>query len=58
VYEKYLKSVGDHNNESWWNGFYVALLKKSENKIEWKKTDKAAYNGKVEWQKIDEAEKK
>lgn len=28
LFEKYMKSKGSHDNDSWWNGFYVALLKK------------------------------
>lgn len=37
VYEKHLRSKGSHDNDSWWNGFYVALLKKSEKKKKAKK---------------------
>ena len=32
LFEKYMASKGSHDNDSWWNGFYVALLKKSEKK--------------------------
>ena len=32
LFEKYLKSKGNHDNDSWWNGFYVAYLKKAEKK--------------------------
>jgi len=46
LFEQYMASKGSHDNDSWWNGFYVALLKKGENKIEWQKTDEAAYDGK------------
>lgn len=28
LFEQHLPSIGDHNNDSYWNGFYVALLKK------------------------------
>lgn len=28
LFDKHLPSIGDHNNDSYWNGFYVALLKK------------------------------
>lgn len=30
VYEKHLRSKGSHDNDSWWNGFYVAILKKKK----------------------------
>lgn len=30
LYEKYFKSKGSHDNDSWWNGFYVAILKKKK----------------------------
>jgi len=46
LFEQYMASKNSHDNDSWWNGFYVALLKKGENKIEWQKTDEAAYDGK------------
>lgn len=32
LFEQYMASKGSHDNDSWWNGFYVALLKKSEKK--------------------------
>lgn len=28
LFEKHLQSEGSHNNDSYWNGFYVSLLKK------------------------------
>jgi hypothetical protein len=37
LFEQYMASKNSHDNDSWWNGFYVALLKKGENKIEWQK---------------------
>jgi hypothetical protein len=37
LFEKYLKSKGSHDNDSWWNGFYVAYLKKTEKKKKIKK---------------------
>lgn len=32
IFEQYMKSKGSHDNDSWWNGFYVALLRKSDKK--------------------------
>jgi len=37
LFEQYMASKGSHDNDSWWNGFYVALLKKSEKKKKAKK---------------------
>jgi len=30
LFEQYMASKGNHDNDSWWNGFYVALLKKGD----------------------------
>jgi hypothetical protein len=37
LFEQYMASKNSHDNDSWWNGFYVALLKKSEKKKKTKK---------------------
>ena len=29
IFQKYIPSIGSHNNDNWWNGFYIALLKKN-----------------------------